>query len=325
MLLVFSSEQKEGVYYSHLESMVDVLYDVRSMSNPALLELIRGERVDVLVDLDHHTRGNRLWVFAQRAAPIQVTLYGLQTTTGLSAMDFRITDSRIDPDGAEIAYSESLLRADRAHFTHSLLAPPVSPVPSPCIRNGYITFGSFNDWRKINRSVVRAWAQLLLLVPDSRLILAGFDHVLASARLQRWITEEGVAWSRIELYGRVSPAFLHKLVQRVDLALDSWPYGGGVTSAMVLELGVPLASISGQRAVSRMGASMLQDLGLSELVAESPACFADKIGAVVMREHAMCELRERVVERYRLSIGNATACAESVAELLLRAIRISRN
>lgn len=325
MLLVFSSESKEGMFYAYLQSMVDVLYDVRNMNDSALLELIRSERVDVLVDLDHHTKNNRLWVFAQRAAPIQITMYGLHTTTAVAAMDYRVTDIRVDPPGADSDYSEILLRTRRSHFSHHLLVPGVSFTRAPVERNGFITFGSFNSWKKVNRRVVKAWANLLHQFSDSRLIVVGFDSTLAQARCSRWLKEARVDMSRVDFHERLGLRQLHETVQSVDIALDTWPYGGGVTTAMILELGVPVATILGSKAASRMGASMLADVQTPELIAHSPEAFAEVVAKVLIKPGELQRLRDRVIENYSQTIGNGASCAEAVAEVLLHAIAHARD
>lgn len=319
-VIVFCSERNEGAHYAHLQSLVDMVYDVRSMTHGGLLELVRRERVDVLIDLDHFTKGNRLWVFAQRAAPIQMTMYGMHTTTGLEAMDYRVTDARIDVAGCDAHYSETLLRTGRGHFASTLLAPVSRAVSAPFSSNGFLTFGSFNGWRKINRRVVGAWSELLLSFPDSRMKLVGIDSYFASVRLARWFSECGVAASRVEMHDRVGAALLHEHIRSVDLALDTWPYGGGVTTAMILELGTPVATISGDRAVSRMGESMLKDVDIGELCADSPETFSAVISTVIRKDPSLSSIRARVASRFPETLGNAKACADSVAELILEVI-----
>lgn len=325
MILMFSSERRSSEFYCRIEGLVDVMYDVRDMSDPRLLELIRAERVDLLVDLDHHTKNNRLWVFAQRAAPVQITMYGLQLSTGIAAMDYRLTDWLVDPPGVENAYSEALLRSPRLHFTHSTLLPPSDPIGSPIAKNGYLTLGSFNNWRKINEATTRIWAAVMRALPDSRLVVAGVVGGLPQQRLLRWFEAAGVDSGRLEIHDRLGLSDLHRLVRQVDLALDSFPYGGGVTTAMILELGVPVATLKGDRAVSRMGAAMLKSIGTPELTYNDSEALVAGITGLARDPGALYRARDQVVANYPGSIGDARACAAEIEKLWLYALARARD
>ena len=241
--------------------------------------LIREDRVDILVDLSGHTVGNRLLVFARRPAPIQASWFGYMCTTGLAAMDYRITDAYLDPPGAtERFYSERLLRISAAAaFGPSPDSPPVNAPPA--LTNGHVTFGSFNNYTKVADEVIAAWARILNAVPGSRLLLValGGDDAAVRADIAARFTRLGLAdAARLDIRGRRPLRdFLHML-QEVDIALDPFPYSGGTTSLHTLWMGVPIIAIEGESELQKSTAGMLRGAGAEALVAFSPEEYCAK-------------------------------------------------
>jgi predicted O-linked N-acetylglucosamine transferase (SPINDLY family) len=238
--------------------------------------MIRDDRLNILVDLTGHIGGNRLLVFARKPAPVQVTYLGYQNTTGMQAMDFRLTDAWADPPGLTDAfYSERLVRLPRAFFCYlpSPHAPPVSCPPS--IANDYITFGSFNSFAKITPQVLAAWAEIMAQVPNSRLILlAPVTHWLRQY-VARSFERHGVASERVELCNRRPLIEYLDLVGRVDLALDPFPFNGHTTTCDTLWQGVGVVTLAGTTYAARFGSTALVALDLNDLIATTREEYID--------------------------------------------------
>ncbi len=249
--------------------------DVSALDDARLASLIEQDAIDVLVDLSGHTRGNRLLALARKPAPLQMTFLGYPNTTGMRAMDYRLTDAYADPPGAcEGLYRERLLR-----MPHSLwcYCPPADVAAEagalPALRNGYITFGSMNGVYKLNQDLLSLWADLLLRSKDARLLVATIPPGSVRERIARVFAQKGVDAARIEFVERVSKSDFRALHQRIDIALDSYPCNGGATTCDALWLGVPVISLAGDAFRARAGLSMLNAVGLPQLAARSPAGF----------------------------------------------------
>ena len=246
------------------------------MTDEQLAARIRADGVDILVDLAGHTAGNRLLVFARKPAPVQVTWLGYPSTTGLSAIDYRITDRHAEPPGMTEQYSvEKLWRlgmfcvyrpcAVKPERRHS---PELAVRPTPALENGYITFGSINNIAKITPAVVAVWARILHAVPGARLLLetAGFDSAGMRADFEARFAAHGVTQDRLVLLER-KPEQQYVLYHRIDIALDPFPCNGGTTTCDALWMGVPVIALAGTTFAARMGVTMVTNAGHPEWVA----------------------------------------------------------
>lgn len=232
-----------------------------------LAQSIRDDRIDILVDLSGHTARNRLGVFARRAAPVQISWLGYRTTTGLQAMDWRITDEEVDPAGvAEAWHRERLLRLPRSQWC---FAPPEDPAPGPlpALVRGGLCFGSFNQFERINPSVMAAWARILDTLPDARLLIVGVPLGAARDRFLRTWAGLGVGADRLELHAYVPRERFLSLHDAVDVALDPFPCNGGTTTCESLARGIPVVVLEGNYAVSRAGVSLLRAAGMNDWIA----------------------------------------------------------
>ena len=243
--------------------------DVAGLSDAALVDAVRADNIDILVDLAGHTAGNRLLAFARRPAPVQATWLGYASTTGMAAIDWLITDPVHAPPGAEAEAAERLIR-----LPHDLLcfrppdeAPPVEPLP--CAAAGHVTFGSFNNPAKLSASVLALWSQVMAAVPGSRLLLR--YHVLedptACAHLRDRMAAAGIVPAHVAFAGKASYREVLAAYGRVDIALDTLPYSGTMTTLEALWMGVPVVTLAGDRMAARQSAAHLTTAGLSELVA----------------------------------------------------------
>jgi len=243
-------------------------------SDAHVAELIRQDRIDILVDLAGHTADNRLLVFARKPSPVQVTYCGYPGTTGLTTMDYRLTDAYADPPGqTEQYHTEQLVRLPRTFlcFRPSANAPPVGPLAA--LANGHITFGSFNHVAKITDPTVALWSQILRQVPGSRLLLKspGLGDAAPRQQLLDRFAAQGVGPERLEMHARIPSLGSHlELYHRVDIALDPFPYHGTTTTCEALWMGVPVVSLAGQHHASRVGVSLLSNVGLPQLIAVDP-------------------------------------------------------
>jgi predicted O-linked N-acetylglucosamine transferase (SPINDLY family) len=236
------------------------------MSEEALAARIRADRIDILVDLAGHTGANLLTVFARKPAPVQISYLGYPATTGLKSMDWRLVTEDTDPAGAERWHTEKLYRLPRGLWCYR--PPPDVPAVSPVTaarENGYITFGSMNNLAKITDVTVAAWAELLMCVPGSRLLMTNLPEGEARAHTIRRFAARGIGADRLYLHGKLSLPDYYKQLNKIDIALDPYPYNGTTTTCQSLWMGVPVVTWSGETSVARSGYALLKTIGLSEL------------------------------------------------------------
>ena len=243
--------------------------DVAYWSDDRLAAQIREDRIDILFDLAGHTAHNRLLVIARRPAPIQITWAGYFGTTGLAAMDYLLADRHEVPPQAEVHYREKVLRMPDGYICYEppAYAPPVADLPA--WRRGYVTFGSFNNPAKLNSQVLELWAKLLERIPTARLLLKykGVDNHVFGERLRGILAGQGIAVGRVEIQGGSAHADLLAQYNEVDIALDPFPYNGGLTTCEALWMGVPVITCPGETFASRHSLSHLSTVGLTETVA----------------------------------------------------------
>ena len=239
------------------------------VTDDELAEQIRADRIDILFDLTGHTAANRLMVFARKPAPIQITWLGYAATTGLAAMDYILADGHEIPPHFEAFYREKVLRLPNGYVCYDppAHAPPVAP--SPAAANGIVTFGSFNNPAKITPDVVALWSAILRQVPKSRLLLKyrGWADEPTRQRFIALFSAAGLEPDRVELQDWSSHAELLAQYSAIDLALDPFPYSGGLTTCEALWMGVPVITCPGETFASRHSLSHLSNVGLTETIA----------------------------------------------------------
>lgn len=285
--------------------------------------LIQGEAIDILVDLSGHTTRNRLLLFARKPAPVQITVLGYPNTTGLAAMDYRLTDTIGDPPGgSEGLYCEQLLRMPACLWCYSPSSLAPAPMPAPSVQAGYATFGSINAAYKLNDRLFEAWREILREVPRSRMIVSTIPKGEAQARVRRRFADAGIDPSRIEVVERLPLTEHWKLVGRLDLALDSFPCNGGATTCEALWLGVPTLTMAGRTFRERAGMSLLSNLGLDELVSRDIGEYVGKAVELGRNPGRLAALRTDLRERMRASpILDAARYVEDLESLYRQAWR----
>ena len=245
----------------------DVWREAGGLADEQLAQAIRDDQIDILVDLAMHMEGSRLLVFARKPAPVQITYLAYCGTTGLETMDYRLTDRWLDPPGSdESCYSERSLRLSRTYWCYQPPEPCPDPGPLPALAAGYITFGCLNNYCKVTDLTWSAWADLLGRAPGSRLIVHAL-HGSHRRRASDFLAARGIDPDRLEFVGLLPLDAYFRQHQRIDIALDPFPYPGGTTTCDALWMGVPVVTLAGQTAVSRAGLSILSNVGLPELVA----------------------------------------------------------
>jgi len=243
------------------------------LSDERLAKQILDDQIDIVVDLALHA-GARLRVFAYKPAPVQVTFAGYPGSTGLTTIDYRLSDPYLDPPGMdESIYSEQTVRLPDSFWCYDPLENRDIPVNSlPVLDTGVVTFGGLNNFSKINDQVLLLWAQVLRQVKDSRLLLLTSEGSHRQRTLER-LRQAGIDPAQIQFAPRQSRRGYLELFHRVDIGLDTFPYNGHTTSLDSFWMGVPVITLVGQTVVSRAGWSQLSNLGLTELVARTPEQF----------------------------------------------------
>lgn len=273
---------------------------IESLDDAKVCEMIRADGIDILVDLSLHLRDSRLPVFARKPAPVQATFAGYPGTTGLHAIDYRLTDPFLDPPNeSDNFYSEKSIRLPHSFWCYDPIAMhpadelPVAPLPA--IINQYVTFGCLNNFRKVNRRVLEAWSKILGVVPKSRLIL------LAPAGEARKQVLDYLDPARVEFVDRMDRTEYLKTYDRIDLGLDTFPYNGHTTSLDSLWMGVPVVTLVGQTVVGRAGWSQLRNLDLRELAAQTPEQFVSIATDLAGDLPRLSELRQTLRDRMKRS------------------------
>jgi predicted O-linked N-acetylglucosamine transferase (SPINDLY family) len=264
--------------------------DMRDSSDFSLAQRVAADAIDVLVDLTGWTSEQRMTAFQMEPAPVRVSYLGYPNTTGLSEVQYRISDPWADPPGAEAYYAETLFRLPRCAwaFAPREETPPVEPRPN----GAPLTFGSFNNLQKTTARTIDLWAEVMRRVPGSRLLLKSkqLHHQRARARVLGELKKRGIDEARVELRMRTSSRYEHlAMYADVDIALDTFPYNGTTTTCEALNMGVPVVSLAGDTPASRVGRSLLRAAGLAELSAFDDAGY---ISAAVTLAEDRDRLRE---------------------------------
>jgi len=252
-----------------LHRWADAWRRIADLSDDDVARLVAEDRIDILVDLSGHTAGTRLAVFARKPAPVQATWFAYMNTTGLHSIDYRITDDYLSPPGSSDSYyTEALFRVPScACFAPAPECPPVNALPA--LKNGFVTFASFNSWTKVSPQVIDAWCRILAALPRARLVIVargGDDREVRSSMLDPF-ARNGIDAERVSVRGTRPLGEFLNMFHDVDIALDPFPYNGGTTTLHTLWMGVPVVTLLGNRETARGGAGIVCGMGLQELVA----------------------------------------------------------
>ncbi len=302
-IFCYSDVRKPDDTTARLRRFADHWRDVAGQSDETVSQMIRRDKIDILVDLAGHIGGGRMLLFARKPAPVQVTYLGYQNTTGMQAMDYRLTDEWSDPPGTtERYYTEKLVRLPRTFFCYRVThnAPPVAPLPA--IANGYITFGSFNNFPKVTPQVMATWAKIMQGVENSRILILARVNPRLERRVHDLFRGHGIDPGRVELCPRRRYLDYLDLIGRCDIALDPFPFNGHTTTCDTLGQGVPVVALAGSTYASRFGSSALVNLGLKGLVASTPEQYVEIAVHLAGDRDRLVALRGTLRERMRGSV-----------------------
>ncbi len=302
----YANVAREDETTQRLRGLVDGWHDAFALSDDALVEQIRKDRIDVLVDLAGHTAGHRLLAFTRQPAPVQMSYLGYPDTTGVAAIRYRLTDIHCDPPGSEAFHREMLLHVEGGMHCYQPPrdAPEVGPLPATA--RGHLTFGSFNNTAKLTESVIARWARVLTALPSARMHLKFptlSDTGTAKAYLG-WFERHGVSPEKVTLHGSHYEHGTHLAAHReVDVVLDAFPYHGTTTTCEALWMGVPVLTLVGDRHVSRVGASLLGQVGLERFAVMDEATLQERALELASPSGiaALASLRAALRDRMRKS------------------------
>ncbi len=268
------------------------------LTNEEMAEQIRRDRIDILIDLSMHMTQNRLMMFAQKPAPVQVAWLAYPGGTGLDAMDYRISDPWIDPPGSgQSHYSEQTIRLPETWVCYDPLGECLSAIPRA---EGPIRFGSINNPCKLNDPLLRLWSRVMQAVPDSHLLLLAFDSEHRH-RLTEFFRTQGIAESRVEFFSRSLRKDYLRLYDQIDICLDPLPYNGITTTCDALWMGVPVVTLIGQTAGGRGAASILANAELKDLIADDPEQFVRLAFTLATDAPRLADLRKSLRDRFTRS------------------------
>lgn len=267
-VICYSDTAQEDYITDHLRARANKWHRTAKLGDEELADLIRADGIDILVDLVGHMSGHRLLVFARKPAPIQVTAWGEPTGTGLKTMDYLLSDPVLVPVGERELLTEKVV--DLPNFLGFWAPQPLpEPGPLPALARGHVTFGSFNRLDKIQDPVVRTWAKILNALPTARIVLKNrrFGDISQRDRIAALFAEDGIARERITFLPAASRLDHFSAYRGIDLALDTFPHGGGMTTLDALWMGVPVVTSPGCTISSRLAAASLTAADLTDFVA----------------------------------------------------------
>jgi protein O-GlcNAc transferase len=298
----YSTSERVDEYTRQLRVHADAWRPCAGLTDRQLADAIHADGIDILVDLAGHSGEPQLRVFAQKPAPVQATWLGYLNTTGMTRMDYRISDAYADPPGlTEARHTEKLARLPHSQWCYRPFMSAATAASPPCVSNGVLTFGSFNQAAKLSPASRALWAQILSRVPGSRLVVLGVPAGRAHDRLAADFAAAGIDASRIHLVPYVSLKDYFGWYNQVDIALDTTPYSGGTTTCDALWMGVPLLTAPGERPGSRSAASILTTAGMADWIASDPKDYVSRAVDFARDRQMLSNLRVTLRGRLKAS------------------------
>lgn len=298
----YSISERVDEYTRQLMAHADVWRPSAGLSDAQLADAIHADRIDILVDLAGHSGEPRLRVFARKPAPVQATWLGYLNTTGMTRIDYRISDRHADPAGlTDARHTEKLARLPNSQWCYRPFMSTAPVQTPPCVRNGFVTFGSFNQAVKLSQASRKLWAEILSRVAGSRLVVLGVPPGRAHDKLLQDLTGMGIDATRLNLMPYASLQDYFGWYNRVDIALDTTPYSGGTTTCDALWMGVPVITAPGERPSSRSAASILTTAGLTDWIASDAEDYVRRAVAFAGDPSMLGNLRRTVRARLQAS------------------------
>ena len=309
--------QKFEIYcYGEIKKVDEITEEIKAscdhwrstlgLTDAEVIEQIKQDQIDILIDLAGHTDDNRLPIFFSKPAPIQASYLGYFATTGIPTIDYWITDHHLHPVDTEEKTSETIWRLPRCYVAYQPSPEALEVNPLPALSSEYITFGCLNNFSKLNPFLLSLWAKILQALPQSRLILKSHYHNLDDPEekqsVELFLQEQGFNLEQVELID--SPTLAEDyfaLYHRIDIHLDTFPYNGCTTTCDALWMGVPVLTLAGDRKIQRMGNSLLQAISLGDWIAHSPEEYVNKAITFAQDLEAIAQLRTSLRERFQKS------------------------
>ena len=292
----------------HLQGIADKWRQTDKLSDEEFCEAVRSDGIDILVDLSGHSSGNRLTALARRPAGLQMTWMGYLNTTGMSAIDYRITDVESDPQGAERYYREALLRLPHAQWCYAAKAGPVCAPEIPrvgVLQGRAIRLGCMTRFMKITDDMLDIWIRVLLALPEAQLTLIDVPAHPRAGRVQRRFEDAGLS-GRLRLLPTLAGSDYWDCISSIDLALDTFPYTGATTTLDCLWMEVPVLTMRGECGAERSATSILHTIGLDELIVSSSYEYVDRLVRIVNQPGYLEGLSRNLRNRLLTSpIGNS--------------------
>lgn len=277
-LIAYHSSQKQDVHSERLKPFFSMWHQVEQWSDAQLVQQIQNDQIDILIDLSGHTHGNRLPVFVQKPAPLQISWLGYWGSTGISSIDYVLADPISVPADEEKWLIEKVWKLPHLRYCFSIPADAQEVSPSPCIERKHITFASYQVISKINDGVILCWSQVLAKCPQARLRIQSkdFSQSDVKARFAQRLVALGIDVSRVDLVGAMSRAEYLASYAEVDIVLDTFPYTGGTTTVEALWMGVPTLTLATSGMLGRQGEAIMSNAGLSDWVVHSEDAYVQK-------------------------------------------------
>ena len=290
----------------------DRIWQVTGVANADLASHIAAANIDVLVDLNGYSHTARLPLLLHRAAPLQIAWQGMYGTTGFPCVDVLICDESALPPDEECHYTERIHRVRHSYLAFGVFYPTPDVAPPPCLKNGYITFGSLASAYKSTAQTLAAWSQILRVVPNARLLVrnAALDRESNRRDLLARFADLGIPMQRLTLLGAAEHFEFLRTYDQIDIALDAFPYNGGTTTAEALWQGVPLLTTQGDRWAGRTSRSLLAAAGLSEWVAPDLPSLVSTAAALAHTELAAVRAQQRARIAASPVCDQASLCRE---------------
>jgi predicted O-linked N-acetylglucosamine transferase (SPINDLY family) len=336
ILAAHDRERVEYLCYAELPHPDEVTQRLQSMAagwrstvgvaDPAVAQQIRADKIDIAIDLAGHTANTRITVFAYKPAPVQMTYLGYPFSTGLETINYRLTDAYADPPGqSEMFYSERLLRLPQTAWCYRPPSATPDVAPPPMQRNGFVTFGSFNNIAKLGAGAVVTWSHILAAMPTARLALKspGLGDDVTRSRILQMFADNGIGADRLRLI-EYDPSLADHLQRysEIDIALDAFPYCGTTTTCEAMWMGVPVVTLAGKIHVARVGVSLLSNVGLTDLIAPDRDQYVTIACGLAQDAEKLKSLRSTLRQRMRASpLCDEASFTRSFEELLRGAWR----
>lgn len=320
-LYAYSSTDQSDDITQQIKAAVHSWRDIAKLSDTELNKQIRRDRIDILIDMSGYHKGSRLRMLSMKPAPLIVKwVGGLNNSMGLDYIDYLISDRFESPEGTDSDYTEKLIRMPNGYVSYMppLYVPEVSP--APFTKNGYITFGCFNNANKINEPTIQAWATILKTVPDARLLLKGslYEGEEFKQRIKDGFQAQGIDPERLDFEGQSNHRELLRTYNRVDITLDPWPFSGGLTTLESMLMGVPVITLPGPTFASRHSTSHVSNAGYPQLVAQSWDHYVS-LACLLAQDHALlASLRS---EMRQVFVNSPVCDHDSFAQSLRQGLR----